>query len=191
MLRKLHIGLIAMLVFLLSGPRAQAQEALLGLYHSPKGIGVTALFGTPGGVEMNILTLRTDFYGLLSGRTEQMGVSVCFTHDYAFYRIEQEQFDMTLHAGAGGLVGYVHDWEKGLFSLYNRELQHKAGLALALAGNVGLRFDFDRLTLDLSFGLAPGIHLRSDPDSGAMLLSYYYGGTYHAYFPQLNIMYRF
>ncbi len=191
MLRKRHIRLAAALVFLLLGPMAKGQEAMLGLFQSPKGVGVTALFGRGWGEEMDILTLRTDFYGLLAGRTEQIGISISYTHDYALYQLWQEQFDLTLHAGAGGLVGYVHDWEKGLFSQYDRTLTHNFGLAVALAGNIGLRVDFDRLTLDLSFTAAPGIHLRTDEDSGDVLLSYYRCGSVHAFLPQLNIMFRF
>ena len=191
MLRKRHIRLAAALVFLLLGPLAKGQEAMLGLFQSPKGVGVTALFGRGWGEEMDILTLRTDFYGLLAGRTDQIGISISYTHDYALYQLWQEQFDLTLHAGAGGLVGYVHDWEKGLFSQYDRELTHNFGLAVALAGNIGLRFDFDRLTLDLSFTVAPGMHLRTDEDTDDVLLSFYHAGIYPAYFPQLNIMYRF
>jgi len=191
MLRKRHIRLAAALVFLLLGPLAKGQEAMLGLFQSPKGVGVTALFGRGWGEEMDILTLRTDFYGLLAGRTDQIGISISYTHDYALYQLWQEQFDLTLHAGAGGLVGYVHDWEKGLFSQYDRELTHNFGLAVALAGNIGLRVDFDRLTLDLSFTAAPGIHLRTDQDTGDVLLSYYRCGSIHAFLPQLNIMFRF
>lgn len=191
MLRKRHIRLAAALVFLLLGPLAKGQEAMLGLFQSPKGVGVTALFGRGWGEEMDILTLRTDFYGLLAGRTDQIGISISYTHDYALYQLWQEQFDLTLHAGAGGLVGYVHDWEKGLFSQYDRELTHNFGLAVALTGNIGLRVDFDRLTLDLSFTAAPGIHLRTDQDTGDVLLSYYRCGSIHAFLPQLNIMFRF
>lgn len=191
MLRKLHIRLAAVLLFLLPGPAARGQEALLGVFNSPKGFGVTALFGPEMGEESNILTLRTDFYGLLGGRTHKMGVCITYTHDYAIYQLWEEQFDMTLHAGAGGQIGYVQDWEKGLFSQFERQLTHKPGLAVALAGNIGLRFDFDRLTLDLSFTVAPGMHLRTDEDTSDILLSFYHAGIYHAYFPQLNIMYRF
>ena len=72
MLRTLHIRLAAVLLFLLLGPAARGQEALLGVFNSPKGFGVTALFGPEMGEESNILTLRTDFYGLLGGRTQKM-----------------------------------------------------------------------------------------------------------------------
>ena len=35
------------------------------------------------------------------------------------------------------------------------------------------------------------MHLRTDEDTDDGLLSFYHAGIYHAYFPQLNIMYRF
>ena len=127
MLRKCLIRCAAALVFLLLCPLARGQEALLGLFQSPKGVGVTATFGSAGAGETDILTLRTDFTGLLTGRTEHMGVCISYTHDYPIYQLWGDHFDMTLHAGAGGLVGYVQDWEKGLFSQYDRAFKHKHG----------------------------------------------------------------
>lgn len=189
MLRKCLIRCAAALVFLLPCPLARGQEALLGLFQSPKGVGVTATFGSAGAGETDILTLRTDFTGLLTGRTEHMGVCISYTHDYPIYQLWGDQFDMTLHAGAGGLVGYVQDWEKGLFSQYDRAFKHKQGFALALAGDIGLRFDFDRLSLDLSFTVAPGLHLRADDETNTVILSYYHAGSVYAYFPQLSIMF--
>ena len=189
MLWKTHIRLAAVLLLMLSGPLAKGQEALLGLFNSPKGIGVTAMVGSDWGNETNIITLRTDFYGILGGRTQNMGVCVTYSHDYAIYQLWQDQFDLTLHAGAGGQIGYVHDWEKGLFVPLDRDLEHKMGLAVALVGNIGLRFDFDRLTLDLSFTVAPGLHLRADDETNTVILSYYHAGSVYAYFPQLSIMF--
>ena len=61
-----------------------------------------------------------------------------------------------------------------------------------MAGTAGLRIDFPRrLTLDISFTAAPGIHLRSDRSTGALLLSFYKAGVYHVYYPQINLLYRF
>ena len=85
MLWKTHIRLAAVLLLMLSGPLAQGQEALLGLFNSPKGIGVTAMVGSDWGNETHIITLRTDFYGILGGRTQNMGVCVTYSHDYAIY----------------------------------------------------------------------------------------------------------
>ena len=63
---------------------------------------------------------------------------------------------------------------------------------VALAGDVGVRIDFRRrLSLDLSFCLEPGIHMRTDPGTGALLLTFYKNGIYRGYYPHLNLLYRF
>ena len=101
-------------------------------------------------------------------------------------------FTLDLHIGAGGTLGYAFDYEKGYFSSYDRELSHTPGGVIALNCDVGLRVDFRRrLTLDLSFNLEPGIHMRTDPSTGALLLSFYKNGIYRGYYPQLNLLYRF
>ena len=65
-------------------------------------------------------------------------------------------------------------------------------IAAGVTGNVGLRVDFARnITLDLSFSVCPGIHLRTNKSTGALITSFYKGGLYRAYFPQLNLFYRF
>ena len=185
--------LLAALLLPLFCPLLRGQEVMTGLYQSIKGIGLTAAFYNYDGDEADIITLRSDFYGVLSGRTRQPGVCLSYTHDYVFYEQEGEDFFLQLHAGAGGMIGYVHDFERGLFSAFDHELQHARGGVAALTGNFGLRLDFFRvpLTLDFSITAAPGLHLRSDPDTGAMILSFYRNGIVQAYLPQLNLMYHF
>ena len=166
---------------------------MVGLYQSTRGIGLSAMFFSPDGGEADILTLRTDFYGILSARTRQPGICLSYTHDYVFLEREGEDFRMLLHAGAGGMIGYVHDYERGFYSAYDRELQHSPGGIAALTGNLGLRVDFlwSPLTLDFSITAAPGLHLRTNRDTGAMILSFYRNGILQAYQPQLNLIYRF
>lgn len=177
---------------LLSGTAVRAQDRLLGVFQSPKGAGVTAVLGSREGGETNIFTLRTDFYGILSGRTRKPGVFFTYTHDYDLLRTDVEDCTLILHAGAGGMLGYAHDFEKGFFSTFDRQLKHPRGGVAAVAGTAGLRIDFPRrLTLDISFTAAPGIHLRSDRSTGALLLSFYKAGIYHVYYPQINLLYRF
>ncbi|NLZ18713.1 MAG: hypothetical protein GXY24_00360 [Bacteroidales bacterium] len=187
-----HI-LPAIVLLALFCPLLRGQEAMVGLYQSTRGIGLSAMFFSPDGGEADILTLRTDFYGILSARTRQPGICLSYTHDYVFLEREGEDFRMLLHAGAGGMIGYVHDYERGFYSAYDRELQHSPGGIAALTGNLGLRVDFlwSPLTLDFSITAAPGLHLRTNRDTGAMILSFYRNGILQAYQPQLNLMYRF
>lgn len=191
MLKPVHI--LCLLAWLLPfGPAVRAQGQRVGLFQSPKGFGVTATFDTASGEEMNTVTLRTDFYGFLSGRTKQVGAILTYTRDYRIIRIEGEDYAMILHAGAGVSLGYAHDHEKGYYSSYDRELTHQRGGVAALAGLVGLRVDFRRhLTLDFGFTLEPGFHVRTDRDTGAVILSFYKNGIYRGYYPHLNLLYRF
>jgi len=169
------------------------QEFSAGLFMSPKGAGITAQWDYPRRGEMDVLTLRNDLYGILSGRTTLQGASLCFTHEYVFYERGEEDLHLRLHAGAGGMLGYVQDFEQGFFSAYDRELKHSPGGVAALAGRIGLRVDFywNRLSIDISCTAAPGIHLRSDRDSGAMILSFYRNGLLFAFTPELNLLYNF
>lgn len=189
--RALHILLLATLLLSL-GTAARAQQRRVGLYQSPKGVGATVVLDAPTDGGVNIFTLRTDFYGLLSARTRQVGAFLTYTHDYCLFWTEGEGYLLLLHAGAGASLGYAHDYEKGFFSSYDREFEHTPGLVAALSGSVGLCVDFDRhLSLDVSFSLDPGIHLRTNKSTGAVLLSFYRNGIYRGYYPQINLLYRF
>lgn len=191
MLKPVHtLCLLALLLPL--GTAAHAQGQRIGLYQSPKGLGITATFDTASGEEMNSVTLRTDFYGFLSGRTKQIGAILTYTHDYRILRMEVEDCTLILHAGAGVSLGYAHDHEVGFYSSYNRELEHAPGGVAALAGQIGVRADFRRhLTLDFGFALEPGIHVRTNPNTGAVILSFYKNGIYRGYYPHLELLYRF
>jgi hypothetical protein len=190
-LKPAHI--LCLLALLLPfGPAVRAQGQRFGLYQSPKGFGITATFDTPAGEEMNTITLRTDFYGLLSARTQHVGAFLTYTHDYRVFQLEGEDYALVVHAGAGVSLGYAHDYEKGFYSSYDRELDRNPGGVAALAGQIGLRIDFRRhLTLDFGFCLEPGIHLRTNPDTGAVILSFYKNGIYRGYYPHLDLLYRF
>ena len=190
MRKPIHILLLTLLLSMHTA--AHAQEWRAGLFQSPKGVGVTVMLDARDLPETNIFCLRTDFYGFLSGRTKQIGAAVSYTHDYLIFLTEGEEFTLNLHLGAGGTFGYAHDYEKGYFSSFDRVLEHNPGGVIALNCDVGLRVDFRRrLSLDLSFNLEPGIHLRTDPGTGTLLLSFYKNGIYRGYYPQLNLMYRF
>jgi len=189
--RALHRLLLPAALLLFSATALSGQEHhLLGVFQSPKGVGVSVLTGRDA--EMNIFTLRTDFCGVLSGRTPEIGAVFCYTRDYVITTREGEDWSVALHAGAGALAGWVHDFEKGVFSIYDRGMTHSPGIAVGAAGNIGLRADFARhITLDLSFSVFPGIHLRTNKSTGALITSFYRAGLYHAYYPQLNLFYRF
>jgi len=187
-----HKLLLGALMLLLCAAANGQDRLLLGSFQSPKGFGASIFFVSRDGTETDILTLRTDFYGLLAGRTRDVGGCLAYTHDYLLFATDGPDFRIQLHAGAGGALAYVHDFENGFFSATERLLERNPGIAAGLAGNLGLRVDFRRhLTLDVSFSAIPGVHLRTDHHTGTLLVSLYRNGLYHAYYPQLNLMYRF
>lgn len=189
--RLLHTLLLTTLLLSLN-TAAQAQRWRAGLFQSPKGVGITVMMDTWSGTETNVFTARTDFYGFLSGRTDRIGAFFTYTHDYLFFLADGPDYSIDLLLGAGGSFGFAYDYEKGFFSSFDRKLDHTPGGVLALAGDVGVRIDFRRrISLDMGFHLEPGIHMRTDPETGALLLSFYRNGIYRGYYPYLNLLYRF
>lgn len=183
--------MLACLLLTLSCTALRGQTRLLGLFQSPKGAGLSLMLDRDG-QELDCFTLRTDFYGVLTGRTEQVGFCLTYTHDYSIFVRERERCLLTLHAGAGGTGGYVHDYEKGFLSAYDRRLERAPGWMAALTGHIGLRADFRcRISVGLGFSVHPGIHLRTDPGTGALIVSLYRNGIQRAYLPQINLLYRF
>ena len=164
MYRGLHRLLLPAALLFFSATALSGQDHLMGVFQSPKGVGVSVMSGR--GPEMNIFTLRTDFCGVLSGRTPEIGAVFCYTHDYVITTREGEDWSVALHAGAGALAGWVHDFEKGVFSIYDRGMTHSPGIAVGAAGNI-------------------------NKSTGALITSFYKAGLYHAYYPQLNLFYRF
>lgn len=190
MLRRCTISVA--FIFLALAQHAGAREWSAGLVSSPSGCGILAQSFNSRGNEIDILSITTDFYGLLSGRTDDLGIRFGYTHDYIITQYEGNGFSMKLHAGAGMLTGYVHDHENGLFIGAGRPLEKEMGIVAALSCSFGLRFDFfRRVALDLGFSANPGVHLRMDRENGSMYLAFYKNGIYQIMFPRISIMYRF
>lgn len=184
--------IIASSVLALFCCHASAQVRSVGLFSTVLGFGLTAELADDEIDQIDIITLRTDLYGVAAGRSDDMGLMLSYTHDYVLYAYEHDWFGMRLHLGAGVAAGYVHDNEGGIFVSSNLPLENPMGVAVALAGNVGLRFDFTRrAVIDFGFSLYPGFHLRTDPESAEFYLSFYRNGVFQAIFPRVRIMYSF
>ncbi len=184
--------LIACLLLASVSATAGAREWSAGLYSSPTGIGLQAQLPSGDGRETDIISVIADTYGLISGRTADIGVRVGYTHDYIISTYEADGFTMNFHAGAGLTVGYVHDGENGSILGTGEALQKEMGVMAALSGSIGLRFDFTRnAAIDFGLSANPGVHLRMDRENGSMYLSFYRNGLFHALLPHISIMYRF
>lgn len=184
--------LVLSLSLLLAARPGGAREWCAGLTSTAVGSGIQAQTVNPSGEEMDIFSIVVDTYGLASGSTKEPGVRLSYTHDYVLASLQGENFLMRFHAGAGLMAGYVHDHEGGFFISSGEPLKNEMGVAAALSCSIGLKFDFKRpVSIDFGFTANPGVHLRPDPENGAMYLSFYKNGIFHAILPHINIMYRF
>ena len=120
--------LIACLLLASVSATAGAREWSAGLYSAPTGIGLQAQLPSGDGRETDIISVIADTYGLISGRTADIGVRVGYTHDYIISTYEADGFTMNFHAGAGLTVGYVHDGENGSILGTGEALQKEMGL---------------------------------------------------------------
>lgn len=177
----------------LAEQQAAAREVSAGLSSSPSGFGVMMQIMNHEGSEMDILNISTDMYGVVSGRTGDIGFRLGYTHDYIIRRFEHEDFDMNIHVGAGLQTGLVHDHESGFFFGNRNPLEKEMGIIAALSCSAGLRFDFyaRRVAIDLGLSANPGVHLRMDKDNGSFYLSFYKNGIFQILYPKISILYRF
>lgn len=179
-------------LFLLCAASASAQVRL-GVYNSIKGLGLsTEIVSKSNSSENDNFTIYADSYGIFAGRTKTWGVMGNYRHEYSFYKADFEFLSFELHSGAGCFVGYVRDYEEGVFSFLRPDLVKRPGFCLGVSGCIGTRILFDRaLSLDLSFSLDPGMHIRTDAESGNLMISMYNNGIYHFMYPELRLFYNF
>ncbi len=171
---------------------ADAGERYLGTFHSPKGLGVSALFGSSYDNSFNIINLYADMFGVYSGRTKDVGVVLGYSREFVIFSADLEYYSFTLHGGPGFLTGYVHDYERHYFTS-DGATEKNMGIVAAMSGSIGVLTDFynHRLSIDVGFRIDPGMHIRRDSGNGAVLLSLYKRGIYYSLCPQLCIYYRF
>lgn len=187
------IAVLTLLLVLISPLEAGTREKRIGMFHSPKGFGISAQIDAKDGDEINTFNLYADTYGLLSGRTSDVGIAFSYTHNYILRVYDFGHCRSSFYAGAGFLCSYVHDFEKGFFSDdASRQLDKKMGYVIALDCNAGYGIDFDRgISIDVSLSLIPGVFIHREDKSGQILAGLYKQGVFGALMPQLCIYYRF
>ena len=180
-----------MLFCLLAAP-AYGQESI-GLFNSIKGIGAAVRLPEKDGIFHSAYGF-IDVYGVATGRCSYPGFRLNVSRNYVISRSDKADYSMCWYAGPGITAGYIRDHDKGrgidLVTLFG----NNEGLALALSGTGGLRFDFHGpFSLDLSFTADLGIHIRRyEHESGyfAPSVSIFNNGFLQALYPQLTILYR-
>ena len=189
--KKLHTLL---LVFFLSLPvlPVRAQESL-GLFNSPKGFGAQVRLAERNGVFHSAVAF-IDIYGVPTSRCSNPGIRVNVSRDYIVSRRRSGDVTTSFYAGPGITLGYLRDHDKGRGIDMDSLFGNKEGVAIALSGNGGCRFDFDGpVSLDLSFMADLGVHIRrNEVEKGyfATNLSIFNNGIMQAFYPQLTILFR-
>ena len=84
-----HIAILC-LALALATPEASAREWSAGLFSSPSGWGLQAQACDRSETEIDIITLTADAYGLVTGRTGDLGVKLGYTHDYVLGMLETD-----------------------------------------------------------------------------------------------------
>ena len=189
--KKLHTVLLVFLLGLLALP-TRAQESL-GLYNSPKGFGATVRFAEKDGIFHTIVGY-IDIYGVPTSRCSYPGIRFNASRQYIFAREERGEINMTFYAGPGITAGYVRDHDKGRGIDFVSLFGNTEGIAVAVSGDVGCRFDFPGpVSLDLSFTADLGIHMRRNEmewNYFSPSVSIFNNGLIQALYPQLTILFR-
>lgn len=184
--------ILSVSVLLSSAMTAASRNVYAGLLNSAFGYGICTMISDAPGTEINTFSIKADTYGLLSGRTTDIGIAFSYTRDYVMRHVETGSLSADIYFGAGIMAGYVHDHESGIFSMTDRQLTRPMGIAAALACTAGARCDFDRrISIDLRLNAAPGVHIRHDETNTAVQISLYKNGIIQTLVPSLCIMYRF
>ncbi len=189
---KLRYIVLLVLFLGLAAPKSGAQESL-GIFNSPKGVGAAVRFPETGGIFYSA-TAFIDIYGVPTSRCSYPGFKANVSRFYVLEHTGRGAAQLTFYVGPGVSAGYVRDHDKGrgidLVSLFG----DNEGIALALSGGAGCRFDFDgRVSLDLSFTGELGVHVRRNEDERSYFspsLSIYNNGIIQALYPQLTILFR-
>ena len=180
--------IVCLLVLLSICAGARAQQASVGLFSSPKGYGANAQF--PSSLRKDAfhdLTLYADTYGIFMGKCFVPGMHFNYSFDTVFHRFAWRDMECRMYTGPGISLGWVREFEKGLFDPDTRYFMSPGGLA-ALNAAFGLQFQcHERVRLDLRWEAQVGIFYRDDYSAHATSLSLFKKGIYQLFYPELII----
>lgn len=166
------------------------QDSSFGLFNSPKGFGLAFQKETQPGFD--ILELYADTYGVFSGRCQDPGLKISYTHAYVLGEFAGDEYLCSFYVGPGCGMGYIRDFESGIFMKDVLPLSRNKGIAAALSVKSGFVFQFQRrIDLDLGFKFEGGIHVRPEERGRGLALSLYENGVYQTFLPELSILFRF
>ena len=188
----LRISPKSITVFLLTlvSFNAAAKVDALGAFNSPKGFGAVLEF-VSGKNETNVFSAYADMYGIFEGRCAAPGFKINYTRCKSLKDIELNGVNCKLYAGPGFTTGYARQYEP-YYNDYRKYLSRNYGVIACLSGTAGCRFDFgSSISLDLSWTVEAGVHMRLDENSREFKLGLYKNGLISALYPQLTIYFGF
>lgn len=161
--------------------QAAAQTWYAGLKSSPKSIGLEADLLDPD-TAFRTFYLDADFYGFYSGKNNRPGIKAGYSYNHFLSLNQKESLDILFYLGSGVSAGYVYDARPDGIP----------GAEVALTGTFGWMFRFKRrISLNLSWTLEAGMHIRRTEDTGNVKLALYRNGFYRFPYPQLTIIRKF
>ena len=182
-----HIVCLLVLVSICAG--ARAQQAALGLFSSPKGFGLNGRFDSSFRANaFHDLSVYADTYGIAMGKCFMPGFRLNYSYNTVFHRFAWRGMDCSLYTGPGVSLGWVREFEKGLFDPDVRYFRSPGGMA-AVNACFGIQVQcHERVRLDLRWEAQAGIFYQDDNSVQTTILSLYKNGIYQALYPELIIL---
>lgn len=184
--RRRYIVCLLALVCFCTGIRAQ--QTSVGLFSSPKGFGANAQFASALRSDaFHDLSLYADTYGVMMGKCLQPGIRLNYSYASVFHRFSWRGMDCCLFTGPGISLGWVREYEKGLFDPEVKYFLSPGGMA-AVNAAFGIQVRcHERIRLDLRWEAQAGVFYRDDPSLNSITLSFFKNGICQALYPELII----
>ena len=180
LMKTLYRRLTLALLLVVQAFSSPAQDIVPGLGHvsSFRSIGLMLSLTDTRDGSCDQLKLYTDLLSRWKSDGMNTGFALAYSHLMDIRTRDLRDCSMTFYAGPGVDVGYKADLDRG------------RGPVLAVSGEWGLRFDFDRaMSVKLGFTTLLGMHCELG-DSLHTRISLYRYGLACSLMPQFTVIYR-
>lgn len=174
--------LMAFLLMPMLACEAPAQERAsfgLGSFNSPKGIGACLEFQEEPS-SFDSFDIIADMFGIFNGRYSKPGIKATYCRNIILKQFGHDEYNLDLYAGPGVTAGYV------------RDIHEPFSVVAGMAGSAGCRLSFDKkkVIICMELGLDIAAEINRNNRFGNIDLILYKSGIYHAFYPQVRILYR-
>ena len=137
-------------------------------------LGFTYSFTSDNSDNFHSISIFLDMQGLSVRKVEWPGGFLRYDYHFTLYN----QHRVLLYAGPGAALGYVTDSDE------------KYGITFGLAGNVGVKYMFDR-HLSLGASLHPVFGYNLNWEGERQRLNFYEAGLWRSILPEISLSYTF